>query len=92
MIFSFKHKGLEKFFKTGSMAGIQPNHATKLQIQLTTLDNASTVQEMDFPQWRLHPLKGDKAGFWAITVSANWRVIFKFENGNAYVVDYLDYH
>lgn len=92
MIISFKHKGLEKFFSTGSTVGIQAKHATKLQTQLTTLDSATTVQDMNFPNWYLHPLQGNKEGYWSIRVNGNWRIIFKFEDGNAYIVDYLDYH
>ncbi len=92
MIVTFKHKGLEKFFCTGSTAGIQAKHVTKLQIQLTTLNEAQDVDQMDVPGWRLHPLKGSLEGHWSITVNANWRLTFRFENGNAYIVDYQDYH
>jgi len=92
MIKSFKHKGLKNFFETSSLAGIQAKHAAKLQIQLTALDKAEDIEEMNFPGWRLHPLKGNLAGLWSITVNGNWRVTFTFEEGNAYVVDYQDYH
>lgn len=92
MIVTFKHKGLEKFFCTGSTAGIQAKHVTKLQIQLTTLNEAQDVDQMNVPGWRLHPLKGNLEGHWSITVNANWRLTFRFENGNAYIVDYQDYH
>ena len=92
MIVTFKHKGLEKFFCTGSTAGIQAKHVTKLQIQLTTLNEAQDVDQMNVPGWRLHPLKGSLEGHWSITVNANWRLTFRFENGNAYIVDYQDYH
>lgn len=92
MIVTFKHKGLEKFFCTGSTAGIQAKHVTKLQIQLTTLNEAQDVDQMNVPSWRLHPLKGSLEGHWSITVNANWRLTFRFENGNAYIVDYQDYH
>ena len=92
MIKSFKHKGLKSFFETGSLAGIQAKHAKKLQIQLTTLHKAEQISDMDFPNWRLHPLKGDLAGHWSITVNGNWRITFCFEDGNAYIVDYQDYH
>lgn len=92
MIVSFKHKGLEQFFSTGKTAGIQAKHAKKLRLQLTALDAATHIDAMAFPLWNLHPLQGDKAGYWSIKVNANWRLIFRFENGNAYIVDYLDYH
>ena len=92
MIVTFKHKGLEKFFCTGSTAAIQSKHVTKLQIQLTTLNEAQDVDQMNVPGWRLHPLKGSLEGHWSITVNANWRLTFRFENGNAYIVDYQDYH
>ena len=92
MIVSFKHKGLEKFFLSGSTAGIQAKHAAKLQVQLMTLNEAQEIDQMNFPSWRLHPLKGNLAGYWSITVNANWRLTFKFENGSAYIVDYQDYH
>ena len=92
MIRSFKHKGLEAFFRSGSKAGIQPAHAAKLRIQLTALDFAKRVEDLSAPGWRLHPLKGDLKGYNSITVNGNWRLIFKFGNGEAELIDYLDYH
>jgi proteic killer suppression protein len=92
VIRSFKHKGLEAFFRTGSKAGIQPAHAAKLRIQLTALDFAKRVEDLSAPGWRLHPLKGDLKGYHSITVNGNWRLIFKFSNGEAELIDYLDYH
>ncbi|MBI5186917.1 MAG: type II toxin-antitoxin system RelE/ParE family toxin [Nitrospinae bacterium] len=92
MIKSFKHKGLRKFHETGSTAGIQGKHRKKLRMQLTALETATCIEDMDLPGYRLHPLKGDKKDFWAIDVDKNWRMIFMFENGNAYLVDYEDYH
>ncbi|KAA5927677.1 peptidase [Pantoea sp. VH_4] len=92
MIKSFRHKGLEKFFKSGSTAGIQPKHAVKLQIQLTALNSATRPEDMSAPGWKLHPLKGSLAGHWAITVNGNWRMTFFFEGDNAILVDYQDYH
>lgn len=86
------HKGLKKFFETGSTAGIQTKHATKLSNILGLLNDAEDVKDMNVPGYGLHPLKGDMKGLWAVKVSGNWRVIFRFENGDAYVVDYLDYH
>ena len=92
MIKSFKHKGLQKFFDTGSVMGIQPHHKQKLRIRLTALDTATRIEDMDLPGFRLHPLKGDKKGLWAIDVSKNWRIVFKLQDGNVYAVDYEDYH
>jgi proteic killer suppression protein len=92
VIKTFKHKGLEKFFGTSSMAGIQPYHKQKLRMRLTALDTATSIEDMDLPGFRLHPMKGDRKGLWAIDVSKNWRIVFKFQVGNAYVVDYEDYH
>ena len=92
MIRSFSHPGLEKFFLTDNKAGIRPMHAKRLKLLLAMLDQARTVGDMDAPGLRLHELKGDRAGFWSVTVQANWRMIFRFEAGDAHVVDYLDYH
>ncbi|WP_374248574.1 type II toxin-antitoxin system RelE/ParE family toxin [Thermomonas sp.] len=92
MILTFRHKGLERFFRTGSVSGIQAKHASKLRLLLAQLDMAATVDDMDLPGLRLHPLKGDRKGSWAVTVQANWRMTFRFDNGNAEVVDYEDYH
>jgi proteic killer suppression protein len=92
MIKSFKHKGLRKFFETGSLSGIQPGHKQKLRIRLIALDTATCIEDMDTPGWRLHSLKGDRQGLWAIDVNKNWRIVFDFKDGNAYIVDYEDYH
>ena len=92
MIQSFNHKGLQKFFETGSTAGIQAKHEKRLLNILGLLDRATQVQDMAIPGYDLHPLKGNMKGLWAVKVSGNWRVVFKFENGDAYVVNYLDYH
>lgn len=92
VIKSFRHKGLCKLFETGSAAGVQPNHAKRLRLQLTALDSAQTIDDMEIPGFRLHPLKGELAGRWSITVNGNWRVTFEFREGNAYVLDYEDYH
>ena len=92
MIKSFKHKGLKIFFETGSTKGIKQDHKQKLRIRLAALDTATCIEDMDLPGYRLHSLKGNKKGLWAIDVSKNWRVVFRFEDGNAYVVDYEDYH
>ncbi len=92
MIKSFKHKGLKKFYETGSSAGIQNAHKKKVRMRLTALDTAICIEDMDLPGFRLHPLKGNKKGLWAVDVSKNWRIVFKFEDGNAYVINYEDYH
>ncbi len=92
MILSFRHRGLQRYFETGSMAGIQPAHAARLSRQLARLNEARDGQDMNVPGWHLHPLHGKLAGHWSVRVSANWRLIFRFEDGNAILVDYLDYH
>ena len=92
MIKSFKHKGLKRFFETGSLAGIQANHVNRLRMQLAALETAQTIEDMDLPGFRLHPLKGERSGIWSISVSGNWRITFEFNEGNAYIVNYEDYH
>jgi proteic killer suppression protein len=92
MIRSFRHKGLEAYFRRGTKAGIQPHHATKLRLQLTALDAATRPDDLAAPGWRLHPLTGDFKGFFSITVNGNWRVIFRFVENDVELVDYLDYH
>jgi proteic killer suppression protein len=92
MIKSFKHKGLEKFFKTGNKSGIQSAHTQKLRIRLTALDTATEIQDLNLPGFRLHPLKGTMQGLWAIDVSKNWRITFKFKHGDVFIVNYKDYH
>jgi len=92
MIGNLAQKGLEKFFRNGSKAGIQAQHATRLRIQLGMLDDAGAPEDMSAPGWRLHPLKGDLAGHWSVTVNGNWRLTFRFEGEDAVLVDYQDYH
>ncbi len=92
MIKSFRHKGVQKFFETGSKAGIQPKHAARLNLQLTQLNVALTAEEMNLAGWDWHPLKGDMAGHWAVSVNGNWRLTFAFEGGDVVLVDYMDYH
>jgi len=92
MIRSFKHKGLAKFFKLGSTAGIQAAHAKRLRLILGRLNAASDAKDMDLPGLRLHELSGNRAGIWSVTVSGNWRVTFRFEDGDAEIVNYEDYH
>ncbi len=92
MIKSFRHKGIKRFYESGSIAGIQPPHATRLRMQLAALDTAVTVEDLDIPGFRLHPLRGRGRGRWSIWVYRNWRLTFEFRDGNAYVLDYEDYH
>jgi proteic killer suppression protein len=92
MLKSFKHKGLEKYYDSGSTKGIQANHAKKLRMQLAALDTAQSIEDMDIPGYRLHQLTGDRKGIWTITVNANWRLTFEFEAGNVYILNYEDYH
>lgn len=92
MIKSFNHKGLEQFFYTGSKKGIKPEHSSRFERLLDRLNAAGDIHDMNFPGSFLHPLKGDKEGQYSVKVSGNWRVFFEFRNGDAYIVDYGDYH
>ncbi|MDH3460758.1 MAG: type II toxin-antitoxin system RelE/ParE family toxin [Burkholderiaceae bacterium] len=92
MILTFRHKGLEAFFRTGRMAGIQAVHAKRLRELLTALNAARAPQDMGRPSWRLHALSGKRAGLHAVTVQANWRLSFRFVGTDVELVDYLDYH
>lgn len=92
MIRSFRHKGLRDLFEDGTAKGVQPNHAKRLRMQLAALHTAQTVEDMDLPGYRLHRLKGRERGRWSITVNGNWRLTFEFRDGDAYVLDYEDYH
>lgn len=92
MIKSFKHKGLEIFFKSGSKRGIQPDHAQKLARILDRLDASINPKDMNLPSFKLHELSGKEKNTWSVWVNGNWRVTFLFENENAILVDYRDYH
>ncbi len=92
MIKSFQHKGLKRFFETGSKAGIQAAHAPRLGRQLQALDVATVPIEMNVPGWAFHPLLGKETGRYAVSVSGNWRLTFEFEGSNAVLVHYEDYH
>ncbi|MDR0290390.1 MAG: type II toxin-antitoxin system RelE/ParE family toxin [Treponema sp.] len=92
MIRSFRHKGLEQFFVTGSKKGILPDHAEKIARILDRLDASSSPVDMNLPGYRLHELKGQDTGTWSVTVNANWRITFKFNGQDAVVVNYRDYH
>ena len=92
MINSIRHKGLRRFYETGNAAGVKADHRKKLRLQLAALETATSIDDMDIPGYRLHPLKGDRAGSWAIDVSGNWRLTFRFDGGHVYDLDYEDYH
>jgi len=92
MIKSFKHKGLQRFFETGTKKGIQAIHATKLRMQLVTLDTAQEIEDLDMPGYRPNQFKGKRKDIWSITVNGNWRVTFEFNQGNIYIVNYEDSH
>lgn len=92
MILSFRHKGLKKFHETGNQSGIQPSHARRVRMQLAALETAQTIDDMDIAGFRLHPLKGEDRGRWSIWVNGNWRITFEFRDGNAFVLDFEDYH
>ncbi len=89
---SFRHKGLEEFFLTGSKRGIQPEHAGKLEEILDRLHRAGAASDMGYSGSHLHPLKGNLDGYWSVRVSGAWRVVFRFVNGDAHVITYVDYH
>jgi proteic killer suppression protein len=92
MIQSFKHKGLREFFVSGKTTGIRADHAKRLRLILARLSGAQTPRDMALPGLRLHPLKGNLSGYFAVDVSGNWRVIFRFDGQDAVDVDYVDYH
>ncbi len=92
MIRSFRHKGLRRFFESGIVSGIQPHHAKRLRMLLAALDTAFIVDDMDIPGFRLRRLKGKEKGRWSVWVSGNWRMTFEFRDGDAFILDYEDYH
>ena len=92
MITSFRHKGLKRLHEDDESRGVIGEHVEKLRDILARLDAAGTVADLDLPGFRLHPLKGEFKGFWAVTVRANWRVIFRFAGLDVLDVDYVDYH
>ena len=92
MVKTFRHKGLRRFFESGTVAGIQPHHAPRLKMQLAALDTAQRIEDMNIPGFRLHPLKGRGKGRWSVWVNGSWRLTFEFRDGDAYVLDYEDYH
>ncbi len=92
MILSFRHKGLKLLFEKGDRRKVQSEYADKIERILARLEESTTVGHMNIPGFRLHPLKGDLAGHWSVSVSGNWRLVFRFEEGHASEVDLLDYH
>jgi proteic killer suppression protein len=92
MIKSFKHKGLKKFFEQGIPTGIIPEHVEKIRLILGYIDRTKNVDDLNLPGFKLHKLKGNRQDIWSITVRANWRITFMFENSDAYILDYEDYH
>lgn len=92
MIKTFRHKGIERFFREGTKAGIQPKHERRLRLQLSRLDAARSAVDMNLPGWRWHALTGALRGHWAVWVDENWRLTFTFDGSDAVLVDYQDYH
>ncbi|XHA19221.1 type II toxin-antitoxin system RelE/ParE family toxin [Citrobacter farmeri] len=92
MIMNFRHKGLRDLFLHGKTSGVMTNHVRRLRHRLAVIDAAGCVNDISMPGYRLHPLSGDRDGVWAISVSGNWRMTFEFVNGDAYILDYEDYH
>jgi proteic killer suppression protein len=92
MIKSFNHKGLKRFYEDNDRKLVRPDLAERISVVLGYLEAAQVIGELDLPTLRLHPLKGDLKGFWSVTVRANWRIIFRFEDGAAYDVELIDYH
>lgn len=92
MIVSFRHKGLRLLFDQGDRRRVRADQVDKIERILARLDQATDVRDMDLPGYRLHPLKGDLAGCWSVSVSGNWRIVFRFQAGRASDVDLVDYH
>lgn len=92
MIKTIKHRGLRRLYEDDDSSGVLNQHLGKIRRILLALDQAGEIRALDLPGFRLHPLKGDLKGFWSITVSGNWRIIFRFEQGDAFDVDLVDYH
>lgn len=92
MIKTWRHKGLKKFYETGSKAGIQPKHSEILRLLLLQLASAIKPEDMNTPGNYFHPLHGELSGYYSVKVSGNWRLIFQFEEEDAILVDYVDYH
>lgn len=92
MIGSFKDRRLRRLYDSGDRSKLTPEHVERIENILARLDAAADVEDINLPGFRLHPLKGDLKGFWSVTVRANWRIVFRFENGTAFDVEFTDYH
>ena len=92
MIKSFRHRGVKRLYERGDHSQIRPDMIETVEHILVVLDTAKTVQALGLPRYRLHPLKGDAKGYWSVTVKANWRIIFRFKDGDAFDVELIDYH
>lgn len=92
MVKTFRHKGLKRLFEKDQLGGVRADQASRIRDVLAHLDLAETPVELDLPGYRLHALKGDRKGYWSVTISGNWRIIFRFDDGNAFDIDLVDYH
>jgi toxin HigB-1 len=92
MIRNFKHRGLKRLYERGDRSGIRPDLLDTVERILMVLDSAAMPQALDLPRYRLHSLKGEWKGFWSVTVRANWRIVFRFEEADAFDVELIDYH
>lgn len=92
MIKTWLHKGLQEFYTTGPTRKINAAHEKRLRMRLRVIDLAEKIEDMNLSGYRLHPLKGDRQGIWSITVTGNWRITFEFKDGDAYILNYEDYH
>ncbi len=92
MIKSFRHRGLKRLFERGDGRTLPPDMIERIELLLSVINTANEIEEMDLPSFRLHRLSGDRKGQWAVTVRANWRITFRFANGQIDDVDFIDYH
>ena len=92
MIRTLRHRGLKRLYERGDSSKVRADQAERIALALADLDDAAKPSDLDLPGYQLHPLKGDLKGFWSISISANWRMIFRFQEGDAYDVDLVDYH
>ena len=92
MIGGFRHKGLRRLYEDEDRRSLPPDMVTRIQVLLAALDAAKVIEDLQRPSFRLHPLKGDLKDYWAVTVRSNWRIIFRFEDGNVFDIDFVDYH
>ncbi|MYN65307.1 MAG: peptidase [Acidobacteria bacterium] len=92
MIRGFRHRGLKRLYERGDPSRVRADQADRIALALADLDDARKPSDLDLPGYRLHPLKGDRNGFWSISISGNWRVVFRFDDGDAHDVELVDYH